>query len=521
MLPEDLELNPSFKNAFEAMDETDQHLFVTGKAGTGKSTLLWYFRNHTDKTVAYLAPTGVAAVNIQGETIHSFFGFRPDITVKKVRENFQDRDRDGLFEELDAILIDEISMVRADLLDCVNELLKMHGPEPGTPFGGIQMILIGDLYQLPPVVTSDEKDHFESVYDSPYFFDSRVMEEMDLKMIELQKVYRQTDSDFLDLLNAVRKRTVSDEHLERLRDRVQPEFDPEPDEMYIHLTPTNSKAQRINQTQLDKLEGDEKTFSGTRKGDFDEGALPTREELTLKEGAQVMMVNNDSDRRWVNGTIGRIVGFDQEEGKVLVQVRLEEGSVVDVEPYEWEMYQFTYDPEAGTLVSETIGSFEQYPLTLAWAITIHKSQGKTYDRVIIDYDRGMFAHGQAYVALSRCTTLDGLVLKKPVEEKHIFTDWRIQKFLTDTRYLRANQKMPVEEKQQRISAAIENDQDLHLVYLKSNDTRSERRVTPEEVGEMSYQGHPFDGLKGYCHKRDAERVFNLEKILQLSVVGEA
>jgi ATP-dependent exoDNAse (exonuclease V) alpha subunit len=518
MLPDDLEFNEQFDEAFRTIDDTDQNVFVTGRAGTGKSTLLEYVRQNTGKDIAFLAPTGVAAVNIRGQTIHSFFGFRPDITVQKVREEFQDRDRDGLFEELEAILIDEISMVRADLMDCMDEFLRMHGPQPDQPFGGIQMIFIGDLYQLPPVVTSDEKKHFESMYDSPYFFDSRVFDEMDVKLVELQKVYRQTDGDFIELLNAVRKRTLTDEHLEQLNERLDPDFEPDPDEMYVHLTPTNSKASEINRRQLSRLSGNTYTFHGNRSGDFDEGALPTAQTLELKEEAQVMMVNNDSQGRWVNGTIGRVQSFDPEEEQI--RVELETGGCVDVEPYSWEMYEFSYDEQQNALVSEVVGSFKQYPMTLAWAVTIHKSQGKTYDRVVIDYDRGMFAHGQTYVALSRCTSLDGLVLKKPIEEKHVFTDWRIQKFLTDYRYARANREMPVEEKKERIRAAIKNDHDLHLVYLKSDDTRSERRITPEQVGEMEYRGHPFEGVEGYCHKREAERVFNLEKILQLTVAAD-
>ncbi len=515
MIPEDLELNDRFQRALEVMDETDRNVFVTGKAGTGKSTLLSYFRRVTEKDVTFLAPTGVAAVNIRGQTIHSFFGFRPDITVEKVKNEFTDRDRDGLFKQLDAILIDEISMVRADLMDCVDELLRMHGPQPGVPFGGLQMIFIGDLYQLPPVVSSEEKEHFEAVYDSPYFFDSRVSEEMDLEMVELEKVYRQTDDDFVDLLNAVRKRTVTDEHLEMLKACEQPDFDPDPEQMYVHLTPTNRKATEINRRQLSRLDGEKRTFRGNRSGDFDVSALPTDEQLVLKENAQVMMVNNDSERRWINGTIGRVRGFD-DDGEV-IRVELERGTEVEVEPYSWEMYRFHYDPEADRLVTETVGSFTQFPMTLAWAVTIHKSQGKTYERVVLDYDRGMFAHGQTYVALSRCTSLDGLVLKKPVEKKHIFTDWRIQKFLTDFRYRRANERMPVEEKKERIAAAIDQGRDLHMVYLKSDDTRSERTVTPEEVGTMQYRGHSFEGLSGYCHKRQAERVFNVEKILQLTV----
>lgn len=516
VVPDDLEWNEAFERAYSLMEDSRQHLFVTGKAGTGKSTLLAHFRKNTEKKVAFLAPTGVAAVHIQGETIHSFFGFQPDITVEKVRNHYTRVNRGDLYEQLDAILIDEVSMVRADLLDCIDVFLQMHGPEEGQPFGGLQMIFIGDLYQLPPVVTSEEKEHFESVYDSPYFFDSRVLDRVDLEMVELQNVYRQTDEAFVDLLNAVRKRTLTEEQLDILDRQIDTDFSPDPEEMYVHLTPTNARASRINRRQLDKLEGETETFRGEREGEFEVRSLPAEEELVLKEGAQVMMVKNDSEDRWVNGTIGRILSFDRGEDHIRVQ--LENGTNADVTPVTWDMYRFRYDAEAGDLVSETIGSYTQYPMTLAWAVTIHKSQGKTHEKVVIDYERGMFAHGQTYVALSRCTSLDGLVLKKPIREKHIFTDWRIQQFLTDYRYRRANKKMPVNEKKERIEAALEQDRDLHLIYLKSDDTRSERRVTPREVGTMEYRGHSFEGIRGYCHRREAERVFNLEKILQLTVL---
>jgi ATP-dependent exoDNAse (exonuclease V) alpha subunit len=435
-----IELNSEFLQALAVMQETDRHVFVTGRAGTGKSTLLQYFRANTIKNIAVIAPTGVAAVNIKGQTIHSFFGFRPDITAERAKR-IRPKDKE-IYKNLETVVIDEISMVRADLLDCVDIFLRRFGPTRIRPFGGVQMIFIGDLYQLPPVVTSKEKALFTDFYESPYFFDSRVFKEnfwteqgslisRSMEFIKLQKVYRQKDEDFLSLLNAIRNNTATFEHMQKINQQLSPEFIETPDDLYIHLTTTNALAEGINQAKLEDLKGEPYLYKGTVKGDFEIKALPTLPELCLKEGAQVMLLNNDSYGRWINGSVGRILGFESvPDSPDSIRIALHDGGVVDVEPFKWEMFEFKYDSDEKTIITESTGSFTQYPVKLAWAVTIHKSQGMTFERVILDIGRGTFSHGQLYVALSRCTTLKGIVLRKPVNKRNILMDKRVINFIT-------------------------------------------------------------------------------------------
>lgn len=435
-----IELNPEFLQALAVMQDTDRHVFVTGRAGTGKSTLLQYFRANTIKNIAVLAPTGVAAVNIKGQTIHSFFGFRPDITAERAKR-IRPKDKE-IYKNLETVVIDEISMVRADLLDCVDIFLRRFGPKRIRPFGGVQMIFIGDMYQLAPVVTSKEKALFTDFYKSPYFFDSRVFREnfwteqgslisRSIEFIELQKVYRQKEEKFLSLLNAIRNNTATFEHMQKINQQLSPGFIEAPDDLYIHLTTTNVLAERINQAKLDDLKAEPYLYKGTLKGDFALKALPTLPELCLKDGSQVMLLNNDSFGRWINGSVGRILGVESvRDSPDIIRVALHNGGIVDVEPFKWEMFEFQYDSDEKKIKTKSTGSFTQYPVKLAWAVTIHKSQGMTFDRVILDIGRGTFSHGQLYVALSRCTTLKGIVLRKPVNKHNILLDKRVINFVT-------------------------------------------------------------------------------------------
>ncbi len=416
-----VEINDKFKEAIRAVD-TGKNIFITGKAGTGKSTLLKVIKEALTQNYVVLAPTGVAAVNIGGQTIHSFFGFRPDITVEKVLKRKHPRNLD-VYENLEVLIIDEISMVRADLLDCVNTFLTMHGPEKGRPFGGIQLIFIGDLYQLPPIVTYKEKDIFNELYQSPYFFDSKAFSEVEFKIIELTKIYRQTEEEFVNILNSVRNKTVTDELLFGLNKRVDFTFDPDPNEGYIELVTINAKADIINDRRLKTLSGKIYSYEGIISGEFDERSYPAPHILDLKVGAQVMLTSNDSKGRWFNGTVGIIEKIDDE-----ISVRLENGNLIEVGSNTWEMYKFSFDRLSQKIVSEVAGAFTQYPLMLSWAVTIHKSQGKTFNKVIVDMGTGAFAHGQTYVALSRCTTLSGLVLRVPIEKRHILLDNRVVNF---------------------------------------------------------------------------------------------
>ena len=427
-----MELNPEFAEALNALESTSNNIFITGRAGTGKSTLLTYFRNNTRKNVAVLAPTGVAALNVKGQTIHSFFHFKPGITKENIN-NIKISEKDKkLYLSLDAIIIDEISMVRSDLLDCIDAFLRRHGKTRSIPFGGIQMIFIGDLYQLSPVVTYEEREIFRTRYQSPYFFDSDVFKTLPLEIIELKKVYRQKDEAFIGLLNAVRNNQINQEQIDLLNARHLPQFEPPASQFYIRLTTTNDLARLINEQELKRLPGKIINSQGDVYGNFDGKSLPTSLNLDFKPGAQIMMVSNDPSGRFVNGSLGKIlktnVNGEGEDDEVVIE--LQNGAQILVGPNTWELFRFRYDEKHKRLESETVGSFTQYPFMLAWAVTIHKSQGKTFDRVIIDFGNGTFAHGQAYVALSRCTSLSGIVLTRKLEKRHVLLDSRVTEFLT-------------------------------------------------------------------------------------------
>jgi len=424
------DFNEEFSRAFDLLENTKQHVFITGKAGTGKSTLLEYFRDHTTKNVAVLAPTGVAAVNVRGQTIHSFFRFKPDITVDRVRAiRLRKADRE-LYENLDTVMIDEVSMMRADLLDCIDAFLRIHGPHSRKPFGGVQLVFIGDLYQLPPVVTRHEESVFREFYESPYFFSAKVFPQLDVAVVDLSKIYRQQDDAFVALLNAIRHNDVGPEVLEQLNQRFIPGFVPPENDFFVYLTTTNAIADRVNQRQLERLRAEDFCFQAKVEGAFDDKLLPTKELLEMKIGAQVMLLNNDSSGRWVNGSIGKVLAVGEDlSGTQVVQVELENGREVEVGPFTWEMFRFYFDEVTRRLESETVGSFMQYPLKLAWAVTIHKSQGKTFSKVVLDIGSGAFAHGQTYVALSRCTHLEGIVLRRPISPRDIIVDPTISQFM--------------------------------------------------------------------------------------------
>lgn len=513
----ELDLNEEFVKAFHFAENTDKNLFVTGKAGTGKSTFLNYFRENTKKDIAVIAPTGVAAVNIKGQTIHSFFNFKPDITLHKV-EKIKPKNP-NLYKKLDCIVIDEISMVRADILDCIDSFLRIHGPKKKKPFGGIQMIFIGDLYQLPPVVTSREKGIFKEFYKTPYFFSSNVFKECEFEFVELEKVYRQSDNAFIEILNSIRNNTVTDEIIEKLNQRVKPDFETTEDDFYIYLTPTNKMAEKVNFDKLSKIKNKDFKYYGFIDGEFSEHDLPTSLELILKVDAQVMLLNNDTKGRWINGDIGKIVEINTKKAEPdVIVVEISDGEVVEVSPFTWEMYEFYYDKNRKKILTEVIGQFTQYPLKLAWAITIHKSQGLTFDNVILDIGKGTFSHGQLYVALSRCRSLEGLVLKKPVSAKNVLLDRRIVKFLTEFQYKNSEKKLPLQEKISIIENAISNDKKIEIVYLKSNDIKTKRLIKPIYIGHMEYLDKTFIGLKAFCMLRKQERNFNVEKIIDIRIM---
>jgi ATP-dependent exoDNAse (exonuclease V) alpha subunit len=424
-----LELNTAFSEALDLMENTTWPIFITGRAGTGKSTLLRRFCETTKKKTAVLAPTGVAALNIEGQTIHSFFLIRPGITLREARREGRRAQNNELYREVETIVIDEISMVRADLFDAMDVFLKavMNNQES---FGGKQIIMIGDLYQLPPVVRDDEAEALSKVYETPYFFSAKVMKEIferqnRLTFVELQKIYRQDDKKFIELLNAVRDCSAGPEHLRRLNSRCFCREEEVDIGEAIILTTTNKLAEAINSRRLSTLPGKVKLYEARSDGRFHEKDAPTDEVLALKTGARVMFLNNDSLDRWVNGSLGTVKKLNERE----IIVVLDDGEEVEVETHTWNLFRFVYDKKTRCLERQKIGSFTQLPLRLAWAVTIHKSQGKTFDRVAIDLGYGAFASGQVYVALSRCKSLGGIFLKTPLELRHLIPDKRVTEFL--------------------------------------------------------------------------------------------
>ncbi len=430
ILPENFDFSEDFKYAFDLMHSDARCIFITGRAGCGKSTLLTYFVQKTLKKVALLASTGLAALRIRGQTIHSFFGFPPRlITNDDIRTMY----RRDLYVSLDAIVIDEISMVRADLMDGIDWFLRKNRAEKNKPFGGVQMIFFGDMYQLPPVVSNREEGQYLSLsYASPYFFDAHVFSQVHMETVELTKVYRQKDRNFISILNAIRENNIDYDMVEEINLRHTPYATDDPN--CVTLTTTNARALAINEAKLAELKEPEFTFYGIAEGEYfnnNQRECPTDPILTLKKGAQVIFVKNDIKKRWVNGDIGTIVKIDN----TMIQVeitRVDQTKTYPVEREIWEMIRYVFDPVTGNIKTETIGTFIQYPLKLAWAITIHKGQGATFDKVHIDLGRRTFAHGQTYVALSRCRSLEGLTLERPLRLSDIQVDGRITAFLNKT-----------------------------------------------------------------------------------------
>jgi ATP-dependent DNA helicase PIF1 len=413
-----IDLNDEFRHAFDLIERQGQSVFITGKAGTGKSTFLHYLRETTSKATVVLAPTGVAALNVGGQTIHSFFQFPPTlIDPNSIRR----RKNTKLFENLKTLIIDEVSMVRADVMDGIDTALRIQRGNMTTPFGGVQVVLCGDLFQLPPIVRDGEmKAFFEEQYGGPYFFFAKVFHELSPSSVELTTIYRQRDDAFIRVLNRIRERDLDAQLFSVLNAHIQRGNDGQLDTSFITLTATNEAAYQKNRSCLAHLNSKAFTYRAVVTGLFDPSIYPTEAMLELKRGAQVMLLKNDSEKRWVNGTLGQIRFLNDK--KVSVDVG---GTVYDVEPETWENIQYRYHRDTNRIEEEVIGTFTQYPLRLAWAITIHKSQGQTFDKVLIDLGRGAFAHGQTYVALSRCTSLDGIVFSRPVTPRDILFDERV------------------------------------------------------------------------------------------------
>lgn len=427
--------NEEFQKALQIINYTRRSLFLTGKAGTGKSTFLRYICQHTKKKHIVLAPTGIAAINAGGATLHSFFKlpFHPLIPTDS---RFSNRNIKGtlkyngekckILREVELIIIDEISMVRADIIDFIDKVLRIYSRNMRVPFGGKQLLLVGDIYQLEPVLKEEDRQFLRPFYPSAYFFDAHVFREMQLVSIELRKVYRQTDPTFINILDHIRTDNVADADLALLNNRVGASGEKHSNELSITLSTRRDTVDYINEKQLAQLPGAPSVFTGEIKGDFPESSLPTPIQLDLKVGAQVIFIKNDLDKRWVNGTLGIIEAID--EAEQMLYIVTDDGREFEVEKAVWSNVRYSFNEKEQKIEEEEIGVYTQFPIRLAWSITVHKSQGLTFRRVNIDFTGGVFAGGQTYVALSRCTSLEGIVLKEPIRRRDVFVKSEVVSF---------------------------------------------------------------------------------------------